>query len=463
VKLKQLREEHRIITGIHDVYGTLYTQIGFDSILHKCPVSKKVLKDIVMARIGRPVSKRASVDMLETDFGITWSLDAVYRMMDKIDNAKIDTIQKCSYHQAKTLFAGQINVMFYDCTTLYFESFIQDELKSFGYSKDHKFNQSQVLIALLVTTDGLPVGYEVFSGNTFEGNTLKTMIEKLKSQYQLNRVIFVADSGLLSKTNIETLQTEGLEYVVGARLKSLTKKWQETILDNKEYIKEKKNDQTLRYQLFDYGNHRSLIVSHSSKRAEKDKYDREKAIEHLKTKFIKSQDVKSLISNYGYKKYIKTTGKSTIELNQERIDNDAQWDGLHGVFTNIANADPKEILEHYRGLWQIEESFRISKHDLKMRPVFHWTAKRIKAHIAICYMAFSLIRTLQYKLKQSGLRLSPEVIQNQLYHTQASILKHIHTDERYVIPSKQGKNVGELYQIAGKSYSTVPFKLIGKN
>jgi hypothetical protein len=226
VKLKQLREEHRIITGIHDVYGTLFNQVGFDALLKKCPVSSKVLKDIVLARIARPVSKRASVDMLETDFGITWSLDAVYRMMDHVDAGKIENIQTLTYENAKNLYTEEISILFYDCTTLYFESFTEDDLKAFGYSKDNKFNQSQVLLALMVTTEGLPIGYEVFSGNTFEGNTLKIALDKIKKQYKLKRAIFVADSGLLSKPNIDLLQENGIEYIVGARLKSLPKQWQ---------------------------------------------------------------------------------------------------------------------------------------------------------------------------------------------------------------------------------------------
>lgn len=463
VKLKQLREEHRIITGIHDVYGTLFEQVGLNKVLNTCPISTKVLKDIVLARIARPVSKRASIDMLENDFGITWSLDAVYRMMDHLDKDKIDRVQKLTYENAKSLYGKEINVMFYDCTTLYFESFTQDELKEFGYSKDHKFNQSQVLLALLVTTEGLPIGYEVFNGSMFEGHTLKDMLDKIKDKFKLKEITFVADSALLSGPNIEMLQKQGIKYIVGSRLRSLSKAWQEKILSNTKYIKEKKKDDVIRHQSFTYDEHRMLIVSHSAKRAEKDRHDREKALERLLSRFDKSKDVKNLISNFGYKKYIKTTGKLTAEINQQKVEQDAQWDGLHGVFTNIPDADPIEILAHYRGLWQIEESFRISKHDLRMRPIFHWTPKRIKAHITICYMAFALIRTLQFKLQRQYQKLSPEVIQNELVHVQTSILKHIYTEDRYVIPSKPGKHVPGIYKTLGLEYSTVPYRLYVKN
>lgn len=111
-----------------------------------------------------------------------------------------------------------IDVLFYDCTTLYFESFIEDDFKQYGYSKDFKFNQSQVLLALLVTPEGLPVGYEVFPGASFEGHTLIPILKNLKAQHELNNIIFVADRGLLSEENLLFLEQEKFQYIVGPRL-----------------------------------------------------------------------------------------------------------------------------------------------------------------------------------------------------------------------------------------------------
>jgi len=462
VNLRQLREEHRIVTGIHDVYGKLFDDTGFGSLLKGCPVSKQVLRDVTLARIARPCSKLASAEMLSKDFGINHSPASIYRMMDQLDQQEISKLQALAFEQTKRLFGNTVSVLFYDCTTLYFESFTEDELKEFGYSKDHKFNQSQVLLALLVTTDGLPVGYEVFNGSMFEGNTLEAMLEKVKSQYQLTRAIFVADSGLLSKNNIEKLEQNNIEYIVGARLKSLPKQWQDKILDSKGQIREQQEGDTIRHSSFQYDANRRLIVSHSQKRAEKDKHDRDKAIERLSARLSKSSDMKSLISNYGYQKYIKSKDKANVEIDLDKVAKDAQWDGLHGVFTNITNFDPQQILEHYRGLWQVEESFRISKHDLRMRPIFHWTPHRIKAHIAICFMAFSLIRTLQFKLRKEYQALSPEKVRDELFRVQSSILHHTKTNERYVVPSKPGTHIPGIYRTLEMQYSTVPYRLCQK-
>jgi transposase len=421
VNLKQLKEEYRIVTGIHDIYGKLYDDTGFGSLLKGCTVSNHVLRDITLARIAKPCSKMASSEMLEKDFGIFHSLNSIYRMMDQLDQDKIDHLQTLTYENTRNLFGHAVSVLFYDCTTLYFESFTEDELKEFGYSKDHKFNQSQVLLALLVTGEGLPIGYEVFNGSMFEGNTLETMLHKIKVHYKLIRAIFVADSALLSRINIEKLQENNIEYIVGARLKSLPKLWQDKILDNKGHIKEHKDGDTIRHSIFKYDENRILIVSYSQKRAEKDRHDREKAIERLRSRLLKSTDMKSLISNYGYQKYIKAKDKTNVEIDLDKVNQDVQWDGLHGVFTNITNFDPQQVLSHYRGLWQVEESFRISKHDLRMRPIFHWTPRRIKAHIAICFMAFSLIRTLQSKLRRDYKLLSPEKIRDELYRSMHSV------------------------------------------
>ena len=189
----------------------------------------------------------------------------------------------------------------------------------------------------MVTKEGLPVGYDVFPGNMYEGDTFKAAIEKIKI----------------------------------------------------------KDDEILRIAAYQYTKNRRLIVTHSTKRAEKDRRDREKSIEKLRLKL----DPQSLIRNYGYKKYLAVDGEIQVGVNEDKIERQSLWDGLHGVFTNVREDDMKveEILSQYHGLWQVEESFRISRHDLRVRPVFHWSAKRIKAHIAICFIAFSLIRFLQYR------------------------------------------------------------------
>lgn len=459
VNLKDLVEEGRVVSGIHDVYGTLFDELGYQKILanparHKSSVD--ILKHIVMARIANPQSKRASVDLLEEDFGITLSLDKVYKMMDKLNEQAIEKLNELTYQNTLNLFGGKLDLLLYDCTTLYFECFREDELKRNGYSKDCKFNQPQVLLALMVTKDGLPVGYQVFPGNTYEGHTLIPVLKELRKKYTLDKIIFVADSGLLNKDNLaelESLESENFEYIVGSRLKNLPQSLQQKILTPAHY-----ESVTHDYRIGHFSHRgRKLIVSFSAKRARKDAHDRLKAIERLENKLKGSQNPKEYLSNYGYKKYLKVTGTSCIELNREKIEEDSQWDGLHGVITNAQDLSHEEVLKQYRQLWQIENAFRITKHDLKVRPIFHWKPHRVKAHLAISFMAYALVKHLAYRVRLQYTALSPESIRQNLMRVQTSILYDNRKQMRYGFPSKISEHARKIYKLCRVKGKLMPY------
>lgn len=457
VNLKNLEEEQRSVVGIHEIYGKIYDELGFESVLKKSSKSE-ILKHIVMARIANPSSKRASVMKLEEDFGISINLQAVYRMMDLLDSQAQQVMQDCAYNTTKELFGQKIDVIFFDATTLYFESFEEDEFKQNGYSKDLKFSQPQVLISLMVTKQGMPIGYEAFPGSTYEGHTLIPILEKIKARYLLDKVIFVGDSGILNYDNLLALEEAKYEYIIGARLKNQKVAIKKKILDLSSY-QTHSEDAEVRIKDIHLDEDHRLIVTHSELRARKDAHDREKAIKKLTEKLKKNKDPKSLLSNYGYKKYLTIEGKSEIALNEKKLEEQIKWDGLHGIMTNSKKMTPKELLEQYRGLWQVEESFRITKHDLKVRPIFHWTPDRVKAHLAISFMAFCCVRHLEYRVGLQYEKLSPETIRQELTRIQSSILKD-KDGQRYVIPSKASTHGLKIYQVMGVKYSTTPYRLL---
>lgn len=462
VNLKELEEIQRSITGIHQVYGLIYDQLGFSKILKSSRKGQSpidLLKHIVMARIANPVSKRSSVINLEEDFGISLNLQSVYRMMDKIDDNIIKEMQNYAYTATNGILGGKVDVIFVDSTTLYFESFTEDDFKQNGYSKDLKFNQPQILLALMVTKQGLPIGYKAFSGSTYEGHTLTILLKSIREQYDIDKVIFVGDSGLFNGENLEALETNGFEYIVGARLRNVKTDLQEKILHKEGYtIIFQSEADTVKAASFDFGNSRQLIVSHSTKRAAKDAHDRDKAVVKLQEKLEKSRDPSQLISNYGYKKYLKVEGKALVNFDADKLDKAAEWDGLHGVVTNTRGISLSEVLGHYRGLWQVEESFRINKHDLKIRPIFHWTPQRIKAHLAISFMAFTCVRNLEYRVGLQYQKMSPEVIRAHLCRVQISLLRD-KQGNKYVIPSNASQEARKIYQIMGLKYSVQPYRL----
>jgi transposase len=461
VDILQLRETDRRVLGIHDIYGSLYDQLGFTNLFtrpHQRKEAANILREIVLARIACPVSKRASVALLEEKFGVSLDLDHVYQMMDKIDEGFCERIQQRALSQTLKLTGEKLRVLFYDATTLYFESFTEDELKQNGYSKDMKFNQPQVLLSLFVTEKGLPIGYELFPGSTFEGHTLIPVLEKLKTRYQLEEVIFVADRGLLSEENLKLLEEKKFKYTVGARIKNVSKKLQETILNETNYKsidikwnpnKKQKEQPVQRIAVFEEKQGRHLVVHYHSERAKKDAHDRSKSIEKLYKKLSKSKDPKALLNNYGYKKYLEVQGNAKLGINEAKIEESARWDGLLGVITNITDSSPETLLMHYRGLWQIEESFRINKHDLKMRPIYHWSPHRVKAHIAISFMAFVCVRFLEYILSIRAEKISPEVIRKSLLQVQASILKDEASGKRFLLASPLSLEAKRIYKTIG--------------
>lgn len=459
VRLNALQEVQRRILGIHDIYGYVYDQLGFTNLFTRPKQraqSAQHLKDIVLARIANPKSKRATTKLLEQNYGVSLKLDHIYQMMDKIDTGFCERIQQCAYDKAQALLGGQLHVLFYDATTLYFESFIEDELKENGYSKDMKFNQPQILLTLLVTEQGLPIGYQIFPGSTFEGHTLVRVLHELKTRYQLKKVVFVADRGLFSEANLTYLEENDFEYIVGARIKNTKKSLQAAILDERHYERlhpsglDKTAKQAVeRLATFSQSDKRRLIVHYDEKRARKDKQDRDKAIEKVRQKVARSDDPKSLLSNYGYKKYIDIQGETTLTINTDKVKADARWDGLHGVVTNKKQASPQEILSYYRGLWQVEESFRINKHDLRMRPIYHWKPKRVQAHVAIAFMAFTCVRYLEYLVALQSKKLSPEVIRQSLSQVQASVLEDHVSKKRFLLASPLPPEAREIYRVVG--------------
>jgi len=180
----------------------------------------------------------------------------------------------------------------------------------------------------------------------------------------------------------------------------------------------------------------------------------------LLKKIGKSQNPKTLLNNYGYKKFLTISGKTRLSLNEEKIAQAARWDGLHGVITNLPEGVTADVLlSHYRGLWQVEETFRITKHDLKVRPIYHWTPRRVRAHIAIAFMALTAVRHLSYRTALQYKRLSPQVIRNALCHVQHSVLRHTKTHKRYVIPSQFSPEAKKIYQLMGIKLSGAPYAL----
>ena len=465
VLLKNLKEEQRVIDGIGDVFGKLYSDLGFDNIIqgtNKDTQWNSVLKACVIARLANPASKLRTASLLEKDFGIRIPLEKIYRMMDHLASIE-ETVKEHIERTTLSLFNEKVDVLFFDVTTLYFESFEPDDLRKPGFSKDNKFKETQVVLALVATTYGMPVTYKIFKGNTYEGHTLLNMVGELKKSYDVNKVTVVADRAMFTSDNLEKMEDNDFQYIVAAKLKSLPETLKEEILQKSQEVSQDPNSKEDDYtwvKEFKY-NDRRLIVSYTSKRAKKDAKDRQRLIDRLMKKVKnKKIKVKDLITNYGSKKFISVEG-GTARIDEGKISESALWDGLHGVITSNESGKPSEILKHYGNLWQIEEAFRVNKHDLRMRPIYHWTKDRIIAHISLCFIAYTLIKQSLYRLSvQKGMDISFERLRNELLHAQSSILIEVNTKNRYVLPSKVTVAQKKIYSAFDLKRTDTPYKLI---
>jgi transposase len=452
VKLEDIVEDHRVVEGVHEIGGLVYDQMNFDKILPKKRDSQ-ILKDMTLARMVAPNSKRGLAHYLKEQFDIEHDLDAIYRMMDKVWE-QIPKIKELAFNSTLALIPNQeINLVFFDVTTLYFESTEVDDLRGFGYSKDHRFNTTQLVLALATNEDGLPLGYELFSGNTAEVKTLLASIKSWESFMKIRDVCFVADRAMFSKGNLEELDASGYRYIVAAKLKTLKTGLKEQILDGKNYAPALMGNEFAWIAEFEHEGKR-LITSYKSKRAMNDAKERQNILAKIEKTIGQKGSTKKLISNSGVKKYTSSENSSTY-LDQEKIELDAMWDGLHGVITNDQNISAKEAIGKYSRLWVIEQAFRINKHNLQMRPIFHWTVQRIEAHIAMCYMSFATLKQIEYKVLLTQ-KISINNIIESLIGVQGSILKHTKTGDLYRLPGSMKNEARKIYKTFGLKRSEKP-------
>jgi transposase len=342
-------------------------------------------------------------------------LHHLYRALDQLAERKEELeagLYDCNYVRVNK----QVDVVFYDVTTIHFESVEQDELRDFGFSKNGKFNEVQVVMGMITDSRGLPVGYELFKGNTFDGKTLLAALANIKKRFGINRVIIVADRGINSKNNLNLIKEAGYDYIVAAKLKNASAALQEKALSDDGFIPvtDKEGNITLRYKTMEHENiftdedgvkhifAENLVVSYSPQRAGKDRADRERLVEKAK-KLLQNPELIKSSNKRGGKKYInQNQTKMEFSLAEEKIGQDARFDGFYAIQTSQKSMSAKEVMEAYSMLWKIEESFRVMKSNLEIRPVYHSAPIRIEGHFVVCFLAYLMERRMELLLKNEG-------------------------------------------------------------
>ncbi|HOV11182.1 MAG TPA: IS1634 family transposase [Bacteroidales bacterium] len=388
--------ENILLNGTQLILNQVFKKIGFDSI------NDDILKHLVTARLSQPSSKAGTVDYLKSHFDEDVELHKIYRYLDKLHSSQQETVQQISVEHTRKILGGRIGLVFYDVTTLYFETDVSDELRETGFSKDGKHSQPQVVLGLLVSQDGYPLSYSLFNGAQYEGRTMIPIVEDFVRRFVLKDYVIVADSGLMNKKNIALLESGNHKYILGARIKNESdeiKKW---------ILSQKKQDglfhETTRENV-------RLIIGYSDDRAKKDYHNREKGVKRLKAAYKSGTITKDNINKRGYNKFLDLFDNVKVQINQNKIKEDEKWDGLKGYLTNTT-LSVTEVYDQYSALWVVERAYRVTKGTIEMRPMFHFTPKRIEAHVCICFVAYKVYKELERILKLSNINMSVDKVLN---------------------------------------------------
>ena len=326
------------------ILGHIYDRIGFGAI------GDGILRHLAIARVCHPQSKVATVAYLKSYFDEDVRLHNIYRYMDTLYNTQREKVQQISVEHTLRILGGRIGIVFYDVTTLYFESTPQpdDELRQAGFSKDGKMAESQIVLGLLVSQDGYPMSYSIFNGSQYEGRTMVPVIDDFVRRFKLTDFIVVADSGLMNTKNVELLESAGYRYILGARIRNESPKIKDRILAidrmDGNIIECRKNDS--QRLIVSYSDAR-LIVSYSDARAKKNAWNRNKGVERLRKAYAKGTLTKENVNKRGYNKFLEISKDITVSINEEKIAEDCLWDGLKGYITNT-DLPGKEVISQYQ-------------------------------------------------------------------------------------------------------------------
>lgn len=357
----------------YEVLSHAYQQNGFGQL------NDPLLKDLVVMRILEPVSKLKSIELISKYFDIRYSRNQLYKQLGQMADLKNMAAKAAiSYAKSESLF--DLSLILYDVTTLYFETDIQDDLRRPGFSKDHRSDLPQIVLGLVVTRDGYPVWYDLFAGNTFEGQTMIPVMLDIKRRLGLGNLTVVADAGMLSLDNISQLVKQGLSYIVGARLSGLSADLARQIATGLERIPG---------AYFSLETPRGrLVCDYSQVRAAKDKSDRKKQLDRAQYQINHPDKIGKR------SRFVRAVTKTAWELDLNLIAKDELWDGIKGYYTNLTE-NPNLIITRYKDLWHVEQTFRMAKSDLLTRPVFLRKDASIKAHVLVAFMALCVARSVE--------------------------------------------------------------------
>jgi hypothetical protein len=414
---KDVNIEKVYYLGAADVIRRMMERLGiekmFKKLAQKHPKLKlpwtQIITGMILSRFIEPCSKRRlqleQWERIDPEIVSQQApaLEHFYRAMDILwkHRQEIEGVLFDRFGE-RDLFNQELDIVFYDTTTLRFESVDQKrgKLRRFGYSKEKRNDCTQAVLGLLIDKDGVPVGYELFPGNTYDSKSLPDILNKLKNKYRIGRIIFVADRGMITKENLRQLRQADMEFILGMRLWNLAEEEQEKILEWKAY-RALNEEETAFIREMDYKGER-LILSWTQERAQRDAQVRNDILDKIRVQLETEPKPKKFVTHKGYKQYLKGLEEGKPELDVKAIECSQKQDGFFGVLTNVSKEklEAEEVYGRYKELWRIEDAFGEMKGPLKTRPMFHWVDPRIQSHVLICLLAYYIESVMTRELRK---------------------------------------------------------------
>lgn len=452
-----LEEKARFNYGYQQIYNKALEHYSLGDVFRRIAKKSRLKFDLnntiflmLLERLQDPCSKRSNFYHQQEYLNLPKvSLHHLYRALDKLADNNL-LIQQQIFRTGRNLFNQKLDIVFYDVTTFYFESEVEKEgeLRQMGFGKDGKIGHTQILYCMMIDKDKNPIGYRIFKGDTYEGHTFEKALDDLKTQFDIDKIIVVADRGMLSKNNIKITEEKGYEFILGERIKSLPKDVQKTLLDistyKNEWIFEDNTGKkvSIKYTTLTHEG-KTIIATYSDKRAKKDKQEREDKIATAEKLLANPSLLKKKPARY----FLQSDGKEKYVLDEKRILSSAKYDGILAISTNNETLAITDILDQYKHLYKIEHAFRTFKSHLETRPMFHWTDKRIEGHICLCYIAFALQNFVLQKVNMEKPVLTEKSLRAVLDKMQVSLLNH--NGEEIYLRSAPAENEGYLQQKVG--------------
>lgn len=380
------------------VIGRLWKELGINEVLNKLLEGRRHRFEVeravyftVISRLFFPGSDRKA-SWMGRDYKIEGvdglNLHHLYRAMAWLGDVK-DEVEEGLFLRNRDLFTG-LNLVFFDTTSIYFEGNGGESLGQYGYSKERRSDERQMIVGAVIDSTGRPISCPMWPGNTADIKTLIPVVERLKGRFGVTDIVIVADRGVVSKEAVEDLESLGIGYILGVKMRK-EKEISADVLSRAGKYREVRDNLKVK-EVKAEG--RRYIVCLNAEEAERDATQRQAIIETLKEKL--KEGAKALIGNRGYRRYLKIE-KTSIQVKEERIKSEERFDGKYVLRTNT-ELSAEEVALRYKELWQVERIFRALKSILETRPIYHKYDSTIKGHVFCSFLALVVMKELMSRI-----------------------------------------------------------------